>query len=145
MNISLFIAIFFSLFALGAAIVLLLRYRNWRYGFFAVATALMAALLLGRYSADIFFERWEWPRIDRGDDVAGVGLSALAMIAVVFLERLIDRQVKAEQALELPRYSVDRAAILAFWIGRTVALSMPMNGPASAWGIRGTPPYPNRP
>ena len=118
MNISLFIAIFFSLFALGAAVALLLRYRNWRYGFFAVATALMAALLLGRYSADIFVERWEWTLSHNNNDVAGVALSAIAMIAVVFLERMINGQIKAEQALQLPRYSVDRAAIVAFWIGR---------------------------
>ena len=118
MNISLFTSTFFSLFAFGAAIILLLRYRNWRYGFFAASTAVVAALLLGRYSATLFSGDWRWT-IGRGEtDVGSVGLSALAMIAVVFLERLIDRQVKAEQALELPRYSVDRAAILAFWIGK---------------------------
>jgi len=118
MNVSLFIAIFFSLFALGAAVALLLRYRNWRYGFFAVATALMAALLLGRYSANFIVDDWQWAISESKNDVAGVALSAIAMIAVVMLERMINRQIKAEQALQLPRYSVDRAAIVAFWIGR---------------------------
>ena len=116
MNISLFTSTFISLFAFGAAIVLLLRYRNWRYGFFASATAVAAALLVGRYSATLFTNGWEWSVSATRSDFIGVSLSVLALFAVVFLERLINRQLKAEQALELPRYSVDQAAISAFWI-----------------------------
>ncbi|MCG8546789.1 MAG: EAL domain-containing protein [Alphaproteobacteria bacterium] len=116
MNISLFTSAFFSLFAFGAAIVLLLRYRNWRYGFFASATAVAAALLVGRYTATLFTNGWEWNLTANRSDFIGVTLSVLALFAVVFLERLINRQLKAEQALELPRYSVDQAAISAFWV-----------------------------
>ena len=118
MNVSLFASTAFSLFAFGAAVILLLRYRSWRFGFFAAATAVVAALLLGRHSATFLNDQWVWTLSSGRSDVGGVALSALAMIAVVFLERLINRQLKMEQALELPRYSVDRAAILAFWIGK---------------------------
>jgi diguanylate cyclase (GGDEF)-like protein/PAS domain S-box-containing protein len=118
MNVSLFASTAFSLFAFGAAVVLLLRYRSWRFGFFAAATAVVAALLLGRHSATFLSDQWVWTLSSGRSDVGGIGLSAMAMFAVVFLERLINRQIKAEQALELPRYSVDRAAILAFWIGQ---------------------------
>ena len=116
MNISLLVSTAISLFAFGAAIVLLLRYRNWRYGFFAAATAVAAALLVGRHFATLFTHGWEATFGSAG--VASVGVSALAMLAVVFLERLINRQLKAEQALELPRHSVDQAALAVFWIGR---------------------------
>ena len=119
MSISLLVATGISLFAFVGAMLLLMRYRNWRNGFFAAATAVMAALLLGRYSSTLINSDWEWSYATGYSDITAVALSALALIAVVFLERLINRQIKDEQAFELPRYSVDHAAIAALWIERS--------------------------
>ena len=58
MNISLLASTVINLFAFGAAIALLLRYRNWRYGFLAAATAVAAAFLLGRHFATLVEQGW---------------------------------------------------------------------------------------
>jgi len=118
MNISHFVAAAISLFAFASAVVLLLRYRNWRIGFLAAATAVVAAFLLGQYSGDLISGDWRWSMGGGRDDFMRVTVSALALFAVVFLERLIARQMKAERELELPRYGVDQAALATLWIGR---------------------------
>jgi PAS domain S-box-containing protein len=118
MNISHIISAGISLFAFGSAVVLLLRYRNWRIGFLASATAVVAAFLLGQYSGDLVAGDWRWSMGGGREDFVRVTVSALALFAVVFLERLIARQLKAERALELPRYGVDQAALATFWIGK---------------------------
>ncbi len=120
MNISLLASTVINLFAFGAAIALLLRYRNWRYGFLAAATAVAAAFLLGRHFATLVEQGWH---AGTGGGVSGggfasVGVSVLALIAVAFLERLINHRLKAEQALELPSHAVDQAAIAVFWVRR---------------------------
>jgi len=118
MNISHVIAAGISLFAFASAVILLLRYRNWRIGFLAAATAVVAAFLLGQYSGDLLAGDWRWSMGGGREDFVRVTVSALALFAVAFLERLIARQLKAERALELPRYAVDQAAMATFWIGR---------------------------
>ena len=118
MNISHIISAAISLFAFASAVVLLMRYRNWRIGFLAAATAVVAAFLLGQYSGDLIAGDWRWSMGGGRQDLARVAVSTLALFAVVFLERLIARQMKAERALELPRYGVDQAAMANFWIGR---------------------------
>ncbi len=117
MNISLLVSTAISLFAFGAAIMLLLRYRNWRYGFLAAATAVAAAFLLGRHFATLVTQGWHAGFADGSAGVTSVGASVLALIAVAFLERLITHRMKAEQALELPGLAVDQAAIAVFWVG----------------------------
>ena len=119
MSISLLFSTGISLFAFVGATLLLMRYRNWRNGFFATTTAIMAALLLGRHSSALITSDWELSYTAGYSDIAAVSLSALLLIAIVFLERLVNRQIKGEQAFELPRYSVDRAAIAALWIERS--------------------------
>ena len=118
MNVSLFASTVISLFAFGGALLLMTRYRNWRFGFFAAATAAIAALLVGRHTADLFTAEWEWTFSGSGKEISGVALSALVLFAVVFLERIINRQREAEQAFKLPRHSMERAAIAAFWVGK---------------------------
>jgi len=118
MNISHFISAAISLFAFASAVVLLLRYRNWRIGFLAAATAVVAAFLLGQYSADLISGDWSWTMGVGGQDLVRLAVSALALFAVVFLERLIAQQMTAERELELPRYGVDQAAMVTIWVGR---------------------------
>ena len=117
MNVSVFASTVISLFAFGAALLLMLRYRSWRFGFFAAATAAVAAILVGRHTASFLTTDWEWTVSNDGRDIGGVALSILVLFAVLFLERIINHQREAEQALRLPRHSMERAAIAAFWVG----------------------------
>ena len=116
MNVSLLASVIISMFAFGSATTLLLRYRNWRFGFLAAVTAGMAAFLLVCYSGHLFTASTDWTFGGEYKDVTRVALSALALLAVVFMERLIIKQAAAEQAMRLPQYSVDHAAIAALWI-----------------------------
>lgn len=118
MNISLFAAAIFSLFAFGAAITLLSRFKNWRFGFFAAATAVLAAVLMGRFSATLLSADWEWRISKDSTEVASVALSVLVIFAVFFLERIIGQQSAEDRDLRLPQYTVERAAISAFWVGQ---------------------------
>ena len=118
MNLSLLASALISLFALGGAVVLLRRYGDWRFGFLAAATAFMATLMTFHFSFQLFISaQTGWVISQRPEQIAGLAMSALAMMAVFFMERIINQHKEKEQALRLPQFSVDRAAIAAFWIG----------------------------
>ena len=92
MSLSLFASILISVFAFGAALALLRRYEDWRFGFLAALTAFAAATIsmycvarlayLSEVEASFSFTGNE-------EEFIGVIMSALAMLAVVFMERIV--------------------------------------------------------
>ena len=117
MNLSLFASVVISIFAVGGAIVLLRRYGDWRVGFFAALTAFMATLMAVYFSAELVMAPPGWSVSNSPAQVSGLVMAALAMVAVFFMERIISQHTAREKALRLPQFSVDRAAIVAFWVG----------------------------
>jgi PAS domain S-box-containing protein len=114
--IGFFLASAISLFAVGGAIILLWRYRDWRFGFLAALCLFAAAWVLTAQLARLL-------ALDRGaaavpglaDALPAMLLSLLALSAVFFLERAICGRIKAAQALELAQLSIDGAGIAVFW------------------------------
>jgi len=113
------IAIVISFFAFGGALFTLRRFRDWHFGFLAAMTSFMTAMILVYVIAQTFAPAG-------GGKAAGfttaqaLGLmivSIMALIAVYFLERLLSERKRAEDRLRLPKFSIERAAIAAFWIG----------------------------
>ena len=51
-----------------------------------------------------------------GEDLAGALMSGMALLAVVFMERIVNERRAGERALRLPQFALERAAISAFWI-----------------------------
>ncbi len=91
MNLILLTAIVISLFAVGAGFTLLLRYRDWRFGFLAglalFAAAWVAANQIAHFSGEVgdfftFFEQYKraFPTLV---------LSVLTLSVMFFLERII--------------------------------------------------------
>jgi PAS domain S-box-containing protein len=113
------IAIVISLFAFGAAVFMLRRFKGWHLGFLAAMTSFMTAMILVYVVAQTFATP---ARIESGSlgDAQAIGLmivSIMALIAVYFLERLLRERKSIEERTRLPKFSIERAAIAAFWIG----------------------------
>jgi len=112
------IAIIISLFAFGAAVFMLRRFKGWHVGFLAAMTSFMTAMILVYVVAQTFA-----PVAEEGAGISvtqAIGLmivSIMALVAVYFLERLLSERKNAEERLLLPKFSIERAAIAAFWIG----------------------------
>ena len=123
MNLSLFASVMISVFAVGGAIVLLRRYGDWRVGFFAALTAFMSTLMAVYFTAELVMAPPGWMIGGSNSHFSGLGMSVLAMTAVFFMERIISQHKEREKALRLPQFSVDRAAIAAFWVGADGRLS----------------------
>ena len=122
MNLSLFASVVISIFAVGGSIVLLRRYGDWRVGFFAALTAFMATLMAVYFTAELVKAPPGWVMTDSNGQIAGMSMSALAMVAVFFMERIISQHTARQRELRLPQFTVDRAAIAAFWIAPDGAL-----------------------
>ena len=118
MSLALIASILISLFAFGAALVLLWRLRDWRFGFLAALTAFISATIAVYYlaRATVGFATGNFAFASPGEDLAGALMSGLALLAVVFMERIVNERRAGENALRLPRFSIERAAISAFWI-----------------------------
>ena len=119
MKLAPIIAIVISFFAFGGAVFMLRRFRDWHFGFLAAMTSFMTAMILVYVIAQTYAP-------PSGDDDAGLStaqaiglmiISIMALIAVYFLERLLSERKSAEDRLRLPKFSIERAAIAAFWIG----------------------------
>jgi PAS domain S-box-containing protein len=119
MSISLIASILISMFAFGAALALLRRFEDWRFGFLAALTAFMSATIAIYYAIQVYIS----PNLlgpamgTSSEEFLGVIMSALAMLAVVFMERIVRERKQSEKAVRLPQFSIERAAICAFWIG----------------------------
>ena len=119
MSVALLIAIAISVFAVGAAVVVLRRFDGWRFGFLAATTTFMttfvAVLILDRIVA---VEMLPGLSLDEGSaEFALVGLATMTLLSVVLLERVIRVQRESARAVQLHQFSVERAAISAMWIG----------------------------
>ncbi len=122
MNLSLFASVIISIFAVGGSIVLLRRYGDWRVGFFAAMTAFMATLMAVYFTAELVMAPPGWVMAGSAGQISGLAMSALAMVAVFFMERIIGQHTAQQRALRLPQFTVDRAAIAAFWVASDGAL-----------------------
>ena len=118
MNTVVMISIAISVFAFGAAQILLLRFKDWRFGFLAALTAFLTAVMLAYQSLQLLAEKMGWviPMVGEDSDYPGLIVSVIALVAVFFLERLLRERRQAERSLRLPQFSIERAAVCAFWI-----------------------------
>jgi PAS domain S-box-containing protein len=119
MSLSLLASILISVFAFGAALALLRRFEDWRFGFLAAMTAFMAAAIAIYYTARVYYFDPSDPGFAMSgspEDFIGLIMSALAMLAVVFMERIISERRESGKALRLPQFTIERAGIAAFWI-----------------------------
>ena len=109
-----------SFYALGNACYLCFRLNKWRFSWLAVAvlalTAAMAAygtaVLLGAVPS------WNVSFLGESRDITGLGLSLPALIAVLFLERLIreervERKIAVQKRVEAQLRALNEAALAA--------------------------------
>jgi PAS domain S-box-containing protein len=113
------IAIIICLFAFGAAVVTLLRFRDWHFGFLAAMPTFMTAAVLVYVLAEAFvsLSGMSSSPLSTAQAVGLMIVSVMALVTVCFLERLLSERKGAEERLRLPKFSIERAAIAAFWIG----------------------------
>jgi signal transduction histidine kinase len=100
MNIILIVSIMTRLVALGWSIVLLLRLKDWRLGFFTALTGLMALrqiLTLGE------------GRTDPTTELPGLIVSVMVLVAMIIFERML---VERKRAHENTQRSLDQLRIV---------------------------------
>ena len=119
MQLAPIIAIIISLFAFGAAVVTLLRFRDWHFGFLAAMTSFMTTMILVYVLAQAFVSSngMSSSPLTTAQAIGMMIVSVMALVTVCFLERLLSERKGAEERLHLPKFSIERAAIAAFWIG----------------------------
>jgi PAS domain S-box-containing protein len=117
MMIGLFLAIAISLFAVCGAVVLLWRYRDWRFGFLAGLSLFASAWVLTAQVSQLLAEG-----TGRSASLSGfenvfpaMVISLMTLSSIFFLERTIAARVKAAQSLKLAQLSLDGASIPVFW------------------------------
>lgn len=117
MIVSLLIATVISLFAVGAGIILLWRFRDWRYGFLAGLALFAAAWVLAYEVIQLSGEAGGLADLFRGYERAfpALVLSIMAVSVMFFLERIIRRHAETNQNLELAQISLERAKIPVLW------------------------------
>jgi PAS domain S-box-containing protein len=118
MTIGLFLAITISLFAVGGAVILLWRYRDWRFGFLAGLSLFASAWVLAAQASHLLAQRQGWSASLSGleDTYPAMVMSLMALSSIYFLERAIGARVKAAQTLKLAQLSLDGASIPVFWL-----------------------------
>ena len=118
MTIGLFLAITISLFAVGGAVILLWRYRDWRFGFLASLSLFASAWVLAAQASHLLAQRQGWSASLSGleDTYPAMVMSLMSLSSIYFLERAIGARVKAAQTLKLAQLSLDGASIPVFWL-----------------------------
>jgi PAS domain S-box-containing protein len=113
------IALIISLFAFGAAMMTLLRFKDWRFGFVAAMTTFMTAMVLVYVfvQAVVAISGFSSSDFTTAQAIGLMFVSIMALVTVYFLERLLSERRRAEERLRLPKFSIDRAAIAAIWMG----------------------------
>jgi len=98
---------------------MLRRFRDWHFGFLAAMTSFMTAMILVYVVAQTFVPvgGGKAAGLNTAQAIGLMIISVMALIAVYFLERLLRERKSAEDRLRLPKFSIERAAIAAFWIG----------------------------
>ncbi len=117
MIISLLTAIVISLFAVGAGLALLRRYRDWRFGFLAGIALFAAAWVAANQIAHLSGEASGFiTNIEQYKRAfPNLVLSILALSVMFFLERIIHARAEIHQNLNLAQVSLDRANMPVFW------------------------------
>ena len=117
MIVGLIIAIVISTSAVTAAVVLLWRFRDWRFGFLAGLCFLAAAWVLMTQLSRLLTLVDELPvTLESYQSAYPMAvLSLLVLCSTFFLERIVDNRMKQQQSLKLAQVSLDRASIPAFW------------------------------
>ena len=117
MMIGLSLAIATSLFAVGGAMILLWRYRDWRFGFLAALCLFASAWVLTAQVSHLlaFGHGWSPGLSGFGNAYPAMILSLMALSAVFFLERAISGRIKAAEAMQMAQLSLDGAGIPVFW------------------------------
>jgi PAS domain S-box-containing protein len=121
MSLTLFASVMISMFAFGGAYILLLRFKEWRYGFMAAVTVFVTAVLVVYGTLQLLDQTPGDGTVALTgdiDQVIGLLISLLALVAVFFMERLISERKHGQHAMRLTRFSIERAAISAFWIAQ---------------------------
>ena len=121
MSLTLFASVMISMFAFGGAHILLLRFREWRYGFLAAVTAFVTAVIVVYGTIQLLDQSPGDGTIALTGDVdqiIALFISLLALVAVFFMERLIAERKRGQHAMRLTRFSIERAAVSAFWIAK---------------------------
>lgn len=114
---GLLMAIVISLFSVGAGLVLLWRFRDWRFGFLAGLALFASAWVLMSQLTWLVSEAHDLSIALSGSERAfpALILSVMALSAMFFLERIIRTRTETEQNLKLAQVSLDRASIPVFW------------------------------
>ena len=118
MMIGLSLAIAISLFSVGAAVILLWRYRDWRFGFLAALCLFGSAWVLTAQISHLLVDNavWRTGLLGYGNAFPAMVLSLLALSSIFFLERTIGGRIKMAQTLQLAQLSLDGACVPVFWL-----------------------------
>ena len=124
MMIGLSLAIAISLFSVGAAVLLLWRYRDWRFGFLAALCLFGSAWVLTTQISNLLAVLDGLRAGLSGFESAfpAMVLSLLALSSIFFLERMIGGRIKAAQTLKLAQLSLDGASVPVFWLAADGAI-----------------------
>jgi len=124
MMIGLSLAIAISLFSVGAAVILLWRYRDWRFGFLAALCLFGSAWVLTAQLSRLLTDNPVWRMSLSGYENAfpAMILSLMALSSIFFLERTIGGRIKVAQTLQLAQLSLDGACVPVFWFASDGAI-----------------------
>ena len=120
MSFGLFASVAISSFAFGGVLLLLRRLENWRFILLVAATAtVVGAIVLYHASRVLSLPFATTITVSNFTaDYPGLVMSAMALMAVFYLERLIRERKAMIKELRLREFSIERAAISAYWIGQ---------------------------
>ena len=109
-----------SSFAFVGVLFLLRRLDNWRFMIMVAATAtIVGAIVLYHTSRAISLPFETTITIsDFRAEYPALIMSVMALMAVFYLERLIRERKSMVKELRLREFSIERAALSAYWIGR---------------------------
>ena len=120
MSFGLFASVAISSFAFGGVLLLLRRLENWRFILMVAATAAVVGAIVLHHASRVLSLPFKTTVTvsDFTADYPGLVMSAMALMAVFYLERLIRERKAMVKELRLREFSIERAAISAYWIGR---------------------------
>ncbi|MCH9053199.1 MAG: PAS domain S-box protein [Proteobacteria bacterium] len=120
MTIGLLAPFAISIFAFGGALVLLRQLQDSRFWFLVTTTTFVAAVITVHFAAQFLALLSAAPisATDFREELPALIMSIMALMAVLYMERLIRERKSLKKDLRLREFSIERAAISVFWIGR---------------------------
>lgn len=128
--IDLFAAAVVSLFAIGAGVMLLLRWSDWQIGFLAGLAVFAAAWVASNHILYIFETL--------NNNIASFGqyehafptlvLSTLVLGAIFFLERIVKGRIETQKNMRLAKRILDRTKIPVLWLEQDGGVHYANNG-----------------